>query len=168
MEASLGLVRSVSLTTRRARDHEVAGRDYSFVTREVFLRRRQRGELLEWARVFGDFYGTPRAFVEKQTARGKDLLLTLDVQGAMQVKRKWADARLIFILPPSMAVLRKRLLGRRTEGRAQVQHRLRCAQKELRQASKYDYAVVNDRLSNALAHLKAIILAEGCRVGSFR
>lgn len=168
MASRLGLVRSVSMTTRAPRDHEAAGRDYFFVTRREFLRRRGRGEFLEWANVYGDFYGTPRAFIETAIARGRDVLLSIDVQGARQVRKKFPGARLIFILPPSLAALRRRLLGRRTESAAVARRRLAWAKRELGEAGTYDYCVVNDRLPKALEHLKAIVVAERCRRSACR
>lgn len=152
------LARSVSLTTRAPRPGERHGRDYRFVSAAEFRRRRRAGQLLEWARVHDAYYGTPARPVRETLVRGRDVILSIDVQGARQVRRVLgADAVLIFLLPPSMRDLRQRLLRRRTESRAAIAQRLAAAARELICASWYDHRVVNDRLDRTVRELQRII-----------
>ena len=157
------LVHSVSMTTRPPRNGERHGRDYLFVTPAAFASQRRRGGLLECARVHGHWYGTPRQAVRRAQASGNDVLLSIDVQGARQVRRRAADSVSIFILPPSLESLRHRLQQRRTEAPDQIRARLRLARRELRAAPGYDYVVVNDDFQRALSQLQAIIVTEHCR-----
>ena len=172
LRAVRGVKRSVSVTTRPKRSEERGGRDYTFVSLETFQRLRRAGRLLEWAKVHGAYYGTPRQWVLSALARGQDVLLGIDVQGARQVRRALGRrAVLIFLLPPSMAKLRRRLLGRRTETRAAVQRRLVAARREIACARWYDYAIVNDRLDGTVANARAIVEAfrrRGCAQGNGR
>ncbi len=154
-----GLVRSVSVTTRPPRKGERQGHDYYFVTKEEFLRRR-RGDFLEWAVVFGHYYGTPSRFVEEKIRRGKNVIACLDVQGAKQVKKKWPQAVLIFVLPPKIKDLLARLKKRKTDSTQQIRKRLKTAAWEIRQKKVYDYEIINDRLPRALKALEAIVTAE--------
>jgi len=151
------LVRSVSVTTRPPRQGEREGRDYRFVTRRQFQQYRRAGALLEWARVHGQWYGTLRAPITRAVAAGCDVLLTIDVQGAAQVKRRYPGAVLVFVRPPDVATLRQRLLHRQTDSREAITRRLRAAQRELRCAAWYDAVVVNDRLRDAVARVRAIV-----------
>ena len=154
------LVRSISITTRPRRAGEKEGDDYFFVSSKEFLRKEKRGEFLEWAKVFGHCYGTPRSFLEKQIRRGKDVLACIDVQGARQIKQRWPGAILIFILPPSLKTLIARLRKRKTETSTQILTRIRKAQWEIVQLKWYDYQVVNDRVETAVQLLQCIIHAE--------
>lgn len=154
------LVRSISVTTRRRRGKEREGRDYFFVSPEEFIKRRTKHEFLEWARVLNNYYGTPRDFIEKHTRRGDDVLLNIDVQGAMKIKRKKPDAVLIFILPPSFKVLEGRLRRRSTESKTEIARRLKFARHEMHFVKKYNYAVLNDEIARALKQLKEIIRQE--------
>ena len=160
-----GLARSVSMTTRPPRATERNGREYAFVSPAQFARLRAPGGLLEWAAVHGAWYGTPRAAVQRALARGRDVVLSIDVQGARQIRR-WCgrQAVLIFLVPPSREELRRRLLHRGTESGDAIRRRLRAAARELRCVRWYDYAVVNDRLTTAVAQLAAIVTAERLRV----
>ena len=152
------LVRSVSVTTRAPRRGERDGRDYQFVTRAMFERLKRSGQLLEWARVHGAYYGTPKAPVIRTLNAGRDLLLSIDVQGARQVRRALGrQAVLIFLLPPSLAALRQRLIGRRTETPAAIRRRLATARWELACTRWYDYRVVNDRLEDTVKAVRAIL-----------
>ncbi len=152
------LVRSVSVTTRAPRPGERRGRDYRFLTTATFSRLRRTSGLLEWARVHGAWYGTPKAPVERALARGRDVVLCIDVQGARSIRRRYGRrATLIFLLPPSMRQLRRRLHGRRTESVAAIQRRLAAATRELRCASWYDARVINHRLPETVARLRRII-----------
>ncbi|MBI4227036.1 MAG: guanylate kinase [Candidatus Omnitrophica bacterium] len=158
------LVRSVSMTTRGPRSGERHGREYWFVTPSRFAAERRRGALLEHAQVLQHWYGTPRGGIEAARRRGRDVLLGIDVQGARQIKRSGYPAVSVFIQPPGVLALRRRLQGRGTETPAQIRARLALARRELRCVPEYDYVVVNDRLDDAVAQLEAIIMAERCRV----
>jgi len=158
------ITRSVSFTTRPPRPREKNGRDYLFVTRDEFERQKKGGNLLEWARNFGYDYGTPKDRVLKLLARGRDVILAIDVKGAMKVKRIFPKAALIFITPPSMAELEKRLRKRKTDGSWEISKRIRIAKKELSYLPKYTYNVVNDDLKKAAEALVAIIKAERRKV----
>lgn len=147
------LVRSVSCTTREPREGERHGKDYFFVSEEVFRRMRREGRFLEWAKVHGNFYGTPKTFVERHLRKGKDVLLVIDVQGAMKVKKQLPEAVLIFLLPPSRKELLRRLKKRATEDRASLTIRLADAQRELKIARVYDFRVVNDKKEKAIRQL---------------
>lgn len=154
------LERSISMTTRSPRRGEKEGRDYIFVFPDEFERRRDRDEFIEWARVLGEYYGTPRGFVEQTIRAGKDIILSIDVQGAMKVKKKCPDAIFIFVLPPSMEALEQRLRKRKTDKTEEISRRLQLARKEISQIENYDYVVVNRNLSSSLRELSAIITAE--------
>ena len=157
------LVRSISVTTRPLRRGERRGRDYRFVSPEAFRRLRRAGRLLEWARVHGAWYGTPKRPVLQALARGHDVVLSIDVQGARQIRRTLgARAVLVFLVPPSLEQLRRRLLRRRTESPAAIRKRIAAAKRELACAAWYDYQVVNDRLEQTVEQVKAIIARGGC------
>lgn len=159
-----GCVRSISATTRPPRKGERSGRDYRFLSREQFRRALARREFLEHAAILGHWYGTPRPPIERAICAGKDVLLGIDVQGARTLRRGRLPVTTIFLLPPSLAVLRRRLQGRGTETPAQIRARLRLARREMREVRRYDYAVVNDRLEEAVRDVQAILRAERCRV----
>ncbi len=154
------LLRSVSVTTRKPRKGERAGRDYFFISKQQFLERRRKQGFLEWAGVLGCYYGTPREFVERETKRGNDVLLSIDVQGARKIRRLNPEAVLIFILPPSFAELERRLLLRSTEEKKEISRRLKLAEKELDFIKHYDYVVLNDKIEKAQAKLKRIVQKE--------
>ena len=158
------LVRSISATTRSPRPGEKNGRDYYFLTQAEFERTIHRKGFLEYARVLGHWYGTTRAAVERQLRVGKDVALCIDIQGARQVRRSRLPATTIFLVPPSLKVLRERLCRRGTERPAQVRARLKRARRELREMGRYDYAVVNDRLEEAVEAVRTILRAERFRV----
>jgi guanylate kinase len=155
---------SVSYTTRAPRGSEQDGREYHFTSRAEFLRMIDRGEFLEWATVFGEFYGTAARSLKEAHAAGKDLLLDIDVQGAAQVRQKAPDAVTIFVLPPNPQVLATRLRNRsRAEGSvssAEIDRRLAKAKDEIENYRQYSYILVNDILDRAVEDLSAIILAE--------
>ena len=150
---------SVSWTTRAPRAGEQHGVHYFFVTPEEFAAAREAGEFLEWASVHGHFYGTSRAVVEAELARGRDVLLEIDVQGAAAVRALPIDAVSIFILPPSYAELRRRLLARRSENLDDLALRLRNAHEEIKHYREFDYVVLNDEVERAAAQLAAIVHA---------
>jgi len=160
LEKSPGLVRSVSLTTRKPRVGDVDGEDYHFVSEGEFDDRREAGALLEWAEVHGNLYGTESDQVDRQLAEGKSVLLEIDVQGGRSVKRARPDAVLIFLLPPSDGMLETRLRGRGTDDEAVILKRLANARRELQSAEYYDYSVVNDDLGGCVNEMLGIIAAE--------
>ena len=152
------LVRSVSVTTRSKRAGERAGRDYHFVSLATFQRLRRAGDLLEWARVHGAYYGTPKRPILEALEAGRDAILSIDVQGARQVRQALGRrAVLAFLLPPSVAALRQRLFRRRTDTPRAIERRLVVARREIACARWYDYRVVNDHLDDAIARVKAIL-----------
>ena len=155
---------SVSMTTREPREGEVHGKDYYFVTREVFLENIEAGNFLEHATVFDNFYGTPKDMVLNRLEKGRNVILDIDVQGGLQVKRAMPEAVLIFILPPSLAELRRRLEGRGTETAEKVERRLSQALNEIKLIGEYDYYIVNDKIDEAAELAKSIIAAEAARV----
>lgn len=156
-------VLSVSVTTRAPRPGETDGVEYSFITRARFEELIACDGLLEYAEYSGNFYGTPRAAVEELIAAGRDVVLEIEVQGAMRVKRSFPEATLIFVLPPSYAELRERLTGRGTEKPEAVARRLAAARRELSSAGEYDFVIVNDDLETAGAKLAAVIAAARCQ-----
>jgi len=157
-----GLVRSLSVTTRGPRPGERRGRDYQFVSLAAFQRMRRSGALLEWANVHGACYGTPKRPVMRTLAKGRDIVLSIDVHGARQVRRALGTrAVLVFLLPPSMRHLRQRLMRRRTETPAAIRRRMAAARRELACASWYDYTVVNDRLDQTVNTVEAVMATTG-------
>lgn len=160
-QPQLGL--SISWTTRAPRPGEQEGSHYFFRSAEAFERLAQNGGFLEHARFGANRYGTPRAYAEGLLRQGRDMLLEIEVQGALQVKRQDPRAILIFVLPPSWSELESRLRGRATEEEAVVAKRLARAREELMFVPMYDYAIVNDELDAAVARLEAVVLAERTR-----
>jgi guanylate kinase len=154
---------SVSCTTRTARAGEVDGGDYFFLTREEFAERRDRGDFAEWAEVHGRLYGTLRSEVERVLAAGQHVVMDIDVQGAAQFAAAFPASVLIFLIPPSAAVLRERLGRRMTEDGEAMQRRLRNSRAELHAVRQYEYVIVNDELDRALAAVSAVIDAEAVR-----
>jgi guanylate kinase len=152
-----GLSLSISATTRKPRSTEAQGRDYFFMDVAAFQRLVDDDGLLEWAEVFGNRYGTPRAFVEEQRSSGKDVILEIDVQGARQVRDRVRDAILILLEPPSLEELARRLRGRGTESEEKIALRLDEASRELAQRGMFDHAVVNDDIERASSQVADII-----------
>jgi len=163
IECDPSLYLSVSMTTRPPRAGEKEGEDYFFVSEERFLQLITQDELLEWARVYSYYYGTPLGPVVEARAAGRDVILEIDVQGGFKVRERVPDSILIFILPPSLEELRVRLTQRGTESSAAVEERLRWAQKELSFYRDYDYAIVNERVEDVVGKINAIRTAEKCR-----
>ena len=155
---------SVSATTRAPRPGETHGVQYYFYSHEQFRALIERGEMLEYAEYCGNFYGTPRGPVEQALAAGQDVILEIEVQGALQVKAKCPQARMIFVVPPSAAELERRLRGRGTEADEVIRKRLRTAHAELAQAGNYDYILVNGDLQAAVEELAAAIRSEETNV----
>ena len=156
-----GLDLSISVTTRARRPSEIAGRHYNFIEREAFEDLRARDDLLEWAEVHGNFYGTPRRPVEKVLSAGRDMIFDIDYQGTRQVRGKLADDVVtVFILPPSLEELRHRLERRAEDSPETIEKRLANARVEIQRWSEYDYVIVNDDLQNAFDALRGILAAE--------
>ena len=154
------LIYSVSLTTRKPRAEEVNGREYWFISKEEFEQRIKDNKMLEYAEFVGNYYGTPLDTVEEQLKSGKEVVLEIEVNGAMQVREKMSDAVFIFIAPPSYEALEKRLKSRGTEDSEHIKERIEKAKKELDLAYQYDYIVVNDEVKNAADKIMTIIRAE--------
>ena len=154
---------STSVTTRAPRPGEVDGREYFFISFERFREMVEHDELLEHAEYVANRYGTPRSYVNKRLEEGMNVLLDIEVQGARQVRKKMPEAVLIFIAPPSLEELERRLRGRGTDTEAAIEGRLIRARQEFQEADFYDYLIVNDDVDEAAAKLSAIIAAEHCR-----
>ena len=161
------LAYSISATTRRARPGERDGIDYLFLTPDDFQHQVEQDGFLEWARVFGHFYGTPRAWVEECLETGKDVLLEIDPQGALQVKASYPAGILLFLLPPSLSELENRINRRGTESAEEKAQRLKAAEREIAQIRYYDYLVVNDKVEQAVLTIEAILQAERSRVDRY-
>jgi len=159
------LAESISTTTRPPREGEVPGTHYFFVAREVFEEMKVR-ELVEWAEVHGEYYGTPRRFVEQELEEGRDVVLNIDIQGGDSVKRHFPKALMIFILPPSIEVLEARLRDRGDMPDERLEKRLANARDEITRSDDYSYAVINDDLDRAVEELQAIVEAERLRRSS--
>lgn len=156
---------SVSITTRFPRKGEEDGTNYCFMTEDKFKKLVQQGSLLEWARVYGHFYGTLQQQVEEKRAQGFDVILEIDTQGAKQVRSKIKEAAFIFLLPPSMEELWARIQNRGTDSPEVIKERFAAAYREVHEIWKYDYVVVNESIPETVRKIEAIILAEKCRVG---
>lgn len=154
------LVRSISATTRPPRPGEKQGIDYFFISKRDFFALRRKKAFLEWARVFGQYYGTPRSFINQTLLKGKDVLLSIDVQGAAKVRRIYPEGIYIFILPPSIKTLEERLKRRNLDSRKEIERRVKLARYEIAHHPFYNYSLVNDNLSRAVKKLKAIINLE--------
>ena len=155
---------SVSMTTRAPREGEVHGKDYFFVSRDEFIANIEAGNFLEHASVFDNLYGTPKDMVLNRLERGYNVILDIDVQGGLQVKKSHPEAVLIFILPPSLAELRRRLEGRGTEDAEKIEKRLGQALNEIKLIGEYDYYIVNSDIVEAAALARSIMAAESAKV----
>lgn len=151
---------SVSATTRKPREGEIDGKNYFFVTEKVFLDMLRKDELLEWDKYCDNYYGTPKNYVEQCLNDGVDIVLEITVEGAINIKKKYPECVLIFILPPSYDELRKRIVGRGTEEFEIIEKRLEQAKNEMKFVYKYDYAVINDDLQEAVNDIETILTAE--------
>lgn len=161
-----GLSFSVSYTTRAPRGNERDGVEYHFVSKPEFEALIQNGDLLEWAEVYGNYYGTARKFIDDRLREGNDVLLDIDVQGARTIRAKRSDAIGIFIMPPSYQVLRARLETRSLDKEYIIEQRLKIARREITHYKTYDYLIVNDDFDESANELKAIILGSRCRMTS--
>jgi len=157
------LVYSVSATTRAPRQGEIDGVNYFFKSKEQFQEMIARDALLEYAEYVGNFYGTPRDFVERTLESGKDVILEIEVQGALKVKEKFPEGVFVFLMPPSLDELKQRIVGRGTESQDTINNRMTVAVEEINLLRHYDYAVVNDEIDSACHRIQSIVVAEHCR-----
>lgn len=148
---------SISMTTRNPRPGEEDGREYFFVTKEQFEEKIGQDGLIEYANYCGNYYGTPRAYVEQQLEAGKDVILEIEIQGALKIREKFPTALLLFVMPPSAKELRRRLIGRGTETQEVIDQRMHRAMEEAQGIERYDYIVINDQLEECVKELHAII-----------
>lgn len=154
------LVYSVSATTRAPREGEVNGVNYFFKAKQEFQTMIEQDELLEWAEYVGNHYGTPRKFVRETIESGRDVILEIEVQGALQVKQKFSEGIFIFLAPPDLVELQNRIVGRGTENEETIRKRMEMARYEIELMDQYDYVVVNDEIQHACERIKAIVTAE--------
>ncbi len=154
---------SISYTTRPIRPQEVSGKDYFFIGEEQFRQMVAEGQFLEWAEVHGNLYGTGKEFISKQQEQGLDVLLDIDVQGALQIRRQSLPSVLVFVIPPSLDMLEQRLKERASDSSRQIQTRIHNAAQELTHCPDYDYLIINEIFDQAMVELSSIIIAERCR-----
>ena len=157
---------SISATTRKPREGEVHGREYFFLSVEEFEELIEKDQLIEHARYVSNYYGTPRSYVEEKMAEGKDVILEIEIQGALKVKEKFPETLLIFVVPPSAQELKKRLIGRGTETMEVIEQRLKRATEEAEAMDSYDYILVNDDLNKAVEDLHNLIQAQHMQAGN--
>lgn len=156
---------SVSATTRQPREGEIGGKDYFFVTREQFQQMIEEKRLVEYAQYVNHYYGTPRAYVEQRMKEGKDVILEIEVQGALKVKKRFPDALLIFVTPPDAQELRRRLVGRGTEAIEVINARLRRAAEEASGMEAYDYLLINDEIDTCVEQMHQLIQLQHNKTG---
>ncbi|UFU00976.1 guanylate kinase [Radiobacillus kanasensis] len=162
-DKSTDLKYSISMTTRASRAGEVDGVDYFFKSKEEFESMIEQNQLLEYAEYVGNYYGTPREYVEKTLQEGKDVFLEIEVQGALQVKKNFPQGVFIFLFPPSLEELKNRIINRGTETEDLVRNRLLAAREEIEMMDAYDYVVVNDQIELAVDKIQAIVQSEHCK-----
>ncbi len=164
MELNKQMLLSISSTTRNPRENEIDGVNYNFIRKEDFEDLIGTDALLEYVHVFGNYYGTPKKWVLDCIEKGKDVLLEIEIVGAMKVKEKYPDAILVFVLPPSLKELKNRIVTRGTETTEQIENRMARAMQEIKTIEKYDYFIFNDNLTRAVDDLEAILSAEKNKV----
>ncbi len=157
------LTHSISYTTRKARPGEIDGRDYYFVSQERFQEMIAAGDFTEWAEVHSNLYGTSRRVLDGMIAKGIDVILDIDTQGAQQIKSRYDTAVYIFIMPPSLDILEERLRNRKSDHEEEIRKRMRRSREEIKDHTMYDYIVVNRDFDRALTELRSIVIAERCR-----
>jgi len=157
--ADSGCVLSVSATTRPMRGEEIPGQDYFFLERDEFIQKAERGEMLEWAEYNGNFYGTPRETVNSERLAGRNVILIIEVVGAMNIRKLCPEAMLVFITPPSVNDLRERLIKRGADSEESINRRIKIAEDEMKLAKEYDYIIANDDLKTCAADLDIVIRA---------
>ena len=160
LEQNPDFMLSISCTTRKPREGEVDGVNYFFMTKGEFKNSIENNKFLEWAEFAGNFYGTKKKFINQCLLEGKNIILEIDTQGALKVKKQMPEAVLIFICPPSLEALESRLRGRHTEDEETIQKRLKEVKEEIKRAENFDYRIVNDNLDNAVSELEKIISGE--------
>ena len=163
LDPALGYAVSISVTTRAPRAGEVDGRDYFFISEDEFARMRAENVLLEHFAYVNNYYGTPRFYVEEQIQKGKIVILEIEVNGALQVKEKFPEAVLVFLMPPTLVELERRLVGRATESAVVIEDRLKKALVEIPLVDQYDYLVINDDITTAVNKVDSIVMAERLR-----
>lgn len=161
---NLHLWLSISTTSRQVRDNDIPGKTYNFVTKENFEKKIKENYFLEYAEYSGNYYGTPKSTIEEKLENGIDVILEIEIQGALKIKEIRKDALFIFILPPSMRELKRRLEGRNTETKEKILRRFKTAYREINEVAKYNYVVINDEMEEASKKINSIIEAEKCRV----
>lgn len=164
LEKNDNLWLSVSATSRIPRDNDIEGKTYYFYSKEEFEEKIKEGYFLEYALYAGNYYGTPKEFIGSKLDNGIDVILEIEIQGVMQIKELVPEALFIFIMPPTLEELKRRLVGRNTDSKDKIIERFKIAYKEINEVSKYNYVVVNDEVDNAVSKIEAIIKAEKCRV----
>ena len=167
MELNKEMLLSISSTTRNPRENEIDGVNYNFITKQDFEDLIGTDSLLEYVHVFGNYYGTPKKWVLECIEKGKDVLLEIEIVGAMKVTEKYPDAILVFVLPPSLKELKNRIITRGTETIEQIENRMARAMQEIKTIEKYDYFIFNDNLTRAVDDLEAIISAEKNKVNRY-
>ena len=167
MELNKEMLLSISSTTRNPRENEIDGVNYNFITKQDFEDLIGTDSLLEYVHVFGNYYGTPKKWVLECIEKGKDVLLEIEIVGAMKMKEKYPDAILVFVLPPSLKELKNRIVTRGTETIEQIENRMARAMQEIKTIEKYDYFIFNDNLTRAVDDLEAIISAEKNKVNRY-
>jgi guanylate kinase len=155
------ITHSISYATRKPRPGELDGRDYHFVIQEMI----QAGDFAEWAEVHSNLYGTSRRVLDDMIAKGIDVILDIDTQGARQIRQKYSNAVYVFIMPPSLGILEERLRNRKSDQEDEIRKRMRRAREEIRDYTMYDYIIVNHDFDRALAELRSLVTAERCRTG---
>lgn len=160
MKRNVDVELSVSATTRKIRPGEEEGKNYFFISHETFIEMLKQEAFLEHAQVYGNYYGTPRDFVNNKLKEGKNVLLEIDTEGALQIKEKFPQGVFIFIVPPSISELQRRINSRGTESEEEVKRRLNSSIDEIKQLAHYDYVVMNDHVSNAVEMIESILMAE--------
>lgn len=162
-EQSTDLRYSISMTTRDPREGEVDGVDYFFKSRDDFEKLISEGQLIEHAEYVGNYYGTPRQYVEETLERGNDVFLEIEVQGALKVRENFPQGVFVFLIPPSLEELKDRIVNRGTETEDKVKNRLLAAREEIEMMDAYDYVVVNDKIDNAVTKIQSIVASEHCK-----
>lgn len=162
-DQSTDLRYSISMTTRAPREGEVDGVDYFFKSRDEFEKLISEGQLIEHAEYVGNYYGTPRPYVEETLNQGKDVFLEIEVQGALKVRENFPQGVFVFLIPPSLEELKDRIVNRGTETEDKVKNRLLAAKEEIEMMDAYDYVVVNDQIDNAVSKVKSIVASEHCK-----
>ena len=159
---------SVSATTRKPRNGEVHGVNYFFIEKEEFTKMIENGEFLEYAQIYDNFYGTPKAAIIECLEKGQDVILEIEMQGARQIKEVYPEGVFIFVLPPSLEELKSRIVGRGTETQEEIEKRFSCAFEEINQIVNYDYFIVNEDIEKSVSDVEAIIYAEKNKVTRYK